>query len=106
SYGNSDYWLVKLDAGGNKIWERSFGGTDFEILQSVQQTTDGGYILGGRSTSGISGNKTNANYVSADYWVVKTDANGVKVWDKAFGGSNFEDLLDIHQTSDGGYILG
>ena len=92
SRGNNDYWIVKTDANGNKQWDKTFGGSSDDQLYSFQQTTDGGYISGGRSTSGISGDKTEASKGSYDYWIVKTDANGNKQWDKTFGGSNVDEL--------------
>jgi hypothetical protein len=109
SKGLSDYWVVKLDANGNKLWEKAFGGSDRENFQSLQQTSDGGYILGGSSSSGISGDKTEVNKgtgITTDYWVVKMDANGNKIWDKTFGGSSNDNLWTLLQTSDGGFILG
>ena len=75
-------------------------------MQSLQQTTDGGYILGGYSFSGINGDKTESKRGLYDYWVVKIDANGVKQWDKRFGGTDDDQLRCLQQTTDGGYILG
>ncbi len=106
SKGISDYWVVKLDANGNKIWDRTFGGAGSDLLFSLQQTTDGGYILGGFSTSDISGDKSENSKGEQDYWVIKTDANGNKIWDKTFGGADVDFLRSLQQTSDGGYILG
>ncbi len=113
SYGLWDYWVIKLDADGNKVWENSFGGDEDEQLSSVLQTSDGGYLIGGSSNSGVSGNKTtdlyggtSAGYRPSDYWVVKLDADGNKVWDKSFGGNGGDSLSSLHRTSDGGYILG
>ncbi len=106
SRGLWDYWVVKIDANGIKQWDKRFGGNSYEQLLSLQQTTDGGYILGGFSASGISGDKTQASRGLNDYWVVKIDDNGIKQWDKRFGGSDYEDLRSLQQTADGGYILG
>ncbi len=106
SQGLSDYWIVKTDAGGVIEWDAGFGGSEDDYLLSLQQTADGGYILGGYSGSGISGDKTQASQGSWDYWIVKTDAGGVKQWDARFGGSDSEALLSLQQTADGGYILG
>ncbi len=89
-----------------KQWDKRFGGTDVDPLYSLQQTTDGGYILGGYSVSGIGGDKTEDSRGYWDYWIVKTDANGVKQWDKRFGGSDYDQLNSLQQTTDGGYILG
>lgn len=110
SQGIFDYWIVKLDAKGNRIWDKTFGGDDNDYLSSVQQTSDGGYILGGYSLSNLSGDKSQQNKgmasVNSDYWIVKLDANGNKIWDKTFGGSSYDDLKALEQTADGGYILG
>ncbi|MGV3639933.1 MAG: T9SS type A sorting domain-containing protein, partial [Adhaeribacter sp.] len=106
SRGNFDYWVVKLDSAGNKQWDKTYGGDQREDLLSLQQTRDGGYILLGQSESGISGDKTQASKGGFDYWVVKLDAQGNKVWDKAFGAGNWEISFSLQQTRDGGYILG
>ena len=106
SRGGSDYWVVKIDANGVKQWDKRFGGTTFDQLNSLQQTADGGYILGGWSNSGIGGDKTEDSRGVSDYWVVKIDANGVKQWDKRFGGTDYDNLISLQQTADGGYILG
>jgi hypothetical protein len=105
---NFDYWLVKLDEAGIKQWDKVYGGTDADVMSSVQQTSDGGYILGGHSNSGITGNKTAAPWSPGvpDYWMVKTDSLGNKQWDKVFGGTGIEDdFRKISQTADGGYLL-
>lgn len=106
SQGNTDFWVIKLDASGNKTWDRTIGGDNFDGLYALQQTADGGYILGGGSDSGISGNKSQASKGANDYWLVKLNATGTKMWDKTFGGINFEYLTALHQTADGGYIIG
>src|SRR6266487_5762526 len=89
----------------SKQWDKDFGGDALDDLYFVQQTSDGGYILGGYSLSGISGDKTQASQGFYDYWVLKIDVKGVKQWDKDFGGNNTEYLTCLQQTSDGGYIL-
>jgi hypothetical protein len=104
--GLTDYWLVKLDAGGNKLWDKVFGGSGEDRLKKIIRTADGGFILGGTSASGISGDKTQASKGVDDYWVVKLDSAGNKIWDKTFGGSNFDEMYNLIQTLDGGYILG
>ncbi len=67
---------MKLDGSGNILWQNTIGGNDYEILTSVVQTTDGGYLLGGSSDSDISGDKTEASQGLSDYWVVKLDGSG------------------------------
>ncbi len=101
-----DYWVVKLDGSGNVIWDKTIGGESTEYLYSVQQTSDGGYILGGLSKSGISGEKTEANIGDSDYWVVKLDGSGNIEWQNTIGGNKNDRLNSVYQTNDGGYILG
>lgn len=110
--GREDYWVVKVDGQGSKQWERTFGGDNWDYLQSMQQTTDGGYILGGYSDSGVSGDRSVPSQPSpsglspTDYWLVKLDAQGNKQWDRAYGGSGTDLFSSLQQTADGGYILG
>ncbi len=106
TWGGFDYWIVKIDSLGNKQWERDFGGVNADELLSLKQTSDGGYILGGLSFSGVSGNKTQPSWGNADIWIIKTDSFGNMQWDKDFGGTNGDALFSIEQTPDGGYILG
>lgn len=87
-------------------WQKTYGGNQADALQSISSTTDKGYILGGRSTSGISGDKTEANIGGADYWVIKTDSTGNMQWQKTVGGTDHDYLVSVIQTSDGGYLLG
>jgi len=105
-----DYWIIKIDSFGNKQWDKTFGGTEWDELFSLQQTTDGGYILGGISNDLISGDKTQTNWDSTtyswDYWIVKTDSLGNKEWDRDFGGTKNDVLFSMRQTADEGYILG
>jgi hypothetical protein len=106
-FGNRDYWLVKLDTNWNPLWDKSFGGTNDDILNVVQPTADGGYLLAGYSNSGISGNKTNANFSSLnDYWLVKVDTAGNKVWERNYGGLSSDLLYTIVPSDDGGFLLG
>ena len=96
--GNSDFWLVKTDASGNESWDKTFGGGRFDYAYAIVQTIDGGYALGGHTSSKGAG--------SNDFWLVKTDASGNESWDKTFGGTGSDYLRSIFQTSDGNYVLG
>ena len=107
-----DYWVVKLDSAGNIQWQKDIGGTGSDYLTSVKQTPDGGYILGGFSGSGASGNKTDASKGGNDYWVVKLDGTGNIKWQKDIGGDNDDGVtfypcaVAIGLAADGGYIVG
>jgi hypothetical protein len=105
SQNTADYWIVKIDANGNYKWDKRYGGTSDDFLESISPTQDGGVILGGFSDSDSSGDKTQNSQGQFDYWVVKVDSLGNKQWDKRFGGSNNDILDKIIQTRDGGYIL-
>lgn len=101
--GNRDYWILKLDAAGNISWQRSLGGSGLDMAESVQQTTDGGYIVAGRSTS--SDGDVTGNNGGVDVWVVKLDEFGSITWQKSLGGSEEDHVYSIQQTTDGGYIF-
>ncbi|MEJ8801186.1 T9SS type A sorting domain-containing protein [Pontibacter sp. H249] len=103
--GGRDYWIVKVDAEGNKLWDKAFGGSGEDWFTSLIVTSDGGYLLAGYSFSGANGDKAEANRGQGDYWVVKLNADGAKVWDKTYGGSGNDNLIAIKQTPDGNYIL-
>lgn len=106
SYGNLDYWIVKLDAKGNTEWQKTVGGLYADHLRSIQQAKDEGYILGGSSNSPESGNKTEKCYGGSDYWIVKLDKNGAMEWQKAYGGDGDDQLYALFQSKDGNYIMG
>jgi len=101
--GSRDFWIVKLDVSGNTVWKKNFGGSSIDGAFSVNQTSDGGLIIGGYSQS-TDGN-ISVSYGNLDYWIVKTDALGNLQWQKSLGGSNYDTLQSIQQTSDGGYIM-
>ena len=99
SYGADIHylWLVKTDASGMEIWNKTFGGTNTDDGKSVQQTSDGGYVITGHTYSYGAG--------AADLWLIKTDASGMQMWNKTFGGTGSDFGKSVQQTSDGGYII-
>ena len=102
NHGNTDVWVVKLNSSGALEWQKSLGGSGWDEASSIQQTIDGGYIVGGSSTS--SDGDVTENKGSTDYWIVKLSSGGILEWQKSYGGSNSEGINSIQQTSDGGYI--
>lgn len=105
SQGLNDYWIVKTDAWGNKQWDRRFGGNSNEELFSVLQTTDNGFLLGGWTQSNVNGDQTQVSRGGRDYWIVRTDVNGIKLWDKRFGGPDDDEMRAMISTADGGFLL-
>jgi hypothetical protein len=98
-----DYWVVKLDGSGNLQWQKCLGGTDIDDAYSIQQTTDGGYIVAGfaNSTDGL----VTGLHVSMDYWVVKLNGSGNLQWQKCLGGTGGEIGTSVIQTLDGSFIV-
>lgn len=105
SWGHQDYWIVKTDSLGNKQWDKRFGDGASNLLYSLLQTDDGGYLLGGFASSGVAQDKTDVGYGNGDYWIIKTDSIGNKQWDKCYGGWAHDDLNVITKVQEGGYIL-
>ena len=106
SRGAEDYWIVKTDANGHYLWDKTYGGPAMDAFITLCATSDGGCIMAGFSASGIGGDKTQASWGGFDIWVVKVDSIGNKQWDKRYGGSFDESIGAIKQTRDGGYIMG
>ncbi len=93
----SDVYLIKLNSTGVVQWKKTYGGSSYDIGYTVQQTTDNGFIIGATTNSYGAGNW--------DAYLIKTDANGVLQWSKAYGKSGEDRAQCARQTPDGGYIL-
>jgi hypothetical protein len=97
SFGNLvQVYLIKIDASGDTIWTRTYGGADDEYGRSVQQTSDGGYIIAGWTFS--FGNAQQA-------YLIKTNASGDTIWTRTYGGAGDDGGGAVQQTSDGGYVV-
>jgi hypothetical protein len=98
--GTPDYanvYLIKTDGHGDTLWTRAYGGTNEDYANSVQQTTDGGYVVAGSTQSFGAGD--------GDVYLVKTDAHGDTIWTRTYGGLSSDVGYSVRQTSDGGYII-
>ncbi len=96
--GGYDVWLIKIDANGDTLWTKTFGGTGDDWSDTVQPTSDGGYIVCGYTESFGAG--------EGDVWLIKTDANGDTLWTKTYGGPQTDTGISVQQTADGGYFIG
>ncbi len=105
NFGSADYWVIKVDATGNKLWEKNFGGTNDDRLYHIIQI-DEGYMLAGYSASNISGNKLTDSKGGMDYWLIQIDNDGNKVWEKNFGGNGNDELKAIQLESNNNWALG
>ena len=95
--GSADVYLIKTDASGNQVWNKTFGGEGEDYGSSVQQTEDGGYIVCGQTNSVGAG--------ASDFYLIKTDASGNEVWSKTYGGEGNDFGQSVRQTEGGGYVL-
>ena len=96
--GSYDVYVIKTNASGDTLWTRTYGGTGDDYGYSVQQTSDGGYIVAGQTSSFGAG--------GYDVWVIKTNASGDTLWTRTYGGTGDDYGHSVQQTSDGGYIIG
>ena len=107
--GNYDFWVIKLSSNGNLIWEKNYGFSGSDQSFVIQQTNDGGFLLGGTldvTASGGEGNsKIAQRHAGGDYWLIKIDTNGNKLWSKYYGGQFSDTLLAIEEIDNGNIIL-
>ena len=107
--GGRDYWAIKIDQQGNQIWDKAYGGSLNDSPETTLALPDGGFLMGGNSSSQTSGDKSEDRWGSQkffDYWVIKLDSEGNKIWDNTVGDHHFEDFGGMILTSDGGLLMG
>lgn len=92
-----EFWVFKVDSQGNVEWEKTYGGPDGDEAEAIVETSDGGYLVAG---------ETSSFSADADLWLLKLDSDGDIEWEKAYGGSSDNAIFgSIRQTSDTGYIV-
>ena len=99
-----DYALIKTDKFGNQLWTKLYGGNEREILRSVIQLDDGGFLIGGLSNSNATKDKSQRSRGGYDYWVLRLDAEGDLLWEKTYGGNKADNLISMIKADDG-YVL-
>ena len=115
--GSQDGWLVKLNAQGQQLWAKAYGGPESDVIYAVQRTSDGGYILAGatRSLPNAASGPPGRGTPQSDFWLIKTAPNGAVQWQRSYGnseqprppamGTTSDIAHAVRQTRDGGYIL-
>jgi hypothetical protein len=96
-YESRDFWLVKTDSEGNMMWNKTYGGKDWDTAHSLVETSDGGYAIAGYTGSFGAG--------EYDFWLVKTDLFGNMEWNQTYGGTDWDVAHSLVETSDGGYVI-
>lgn len=103
--GMTDIWILKLDPIGNIQWQKTIGGLGNDEAVTIIRTTDKGYLIGANSDSPKSNVKSQNNYGSNDFWLIKLDEKGTISWEKTIGGEQEESLKSIVETKNG-YLIG
>lgn len=101
--GSYDFWVVRTSATGDKIWTKSFGGSEIDVAYAVTKTPDGNFILVGDTRS--EDQDVSNPLGNADLWAVKFSGNGSIIWEKTFGGTEFESAKSIRLMADGNYLI-
>lgn len=103
---NNDFWIILIDSLGNKIWDHRYGSTGDEVLNTGIRTDDNGYLLGGTTNSYVGNDVSELSRGNLDYWIIKIDSLGNKLWDKRYGGDNVDVLMDIIKVNNAFYLVG
>ncbi|HYV92520.1 MAG TPA: T9SS type A sorting domain-containing protein [Chitinophagales bacterium] len=101
-----DFWVIKCDADGNKLWDKTLGGSDDDFLYNIISTADGGCMVAGRTRSPADGNISQAPIGVFDVWAVKLDAAGIIEWEHRYGGDGNNGVSTVLELADGGFLFG
>lgn len=101
--GNNDVWVICIDGNGTKIWDKSFGGTDFDVANSIKAMSNGNFVISGHTRS--SNLDIDNNKGQNDFWVLTISPSGHLLWQNNFGGSNFDFAYDATETADKGIVI-
>jgi VWFA-related protein len=104
-HGDRDFWVVKLrPSDGSIIWQKTLGGSGWDVAHSITQSSDGSYVVAGYTSS--NDGDVSGNHGKSDFWVVKLrPSDGSIIWQKTLGGSDSDGATSITQSSDGSYVV-
>ncbi|WP_320814968.1 hypothetical protein [Flavobacterium sp.] len=101
--GNNDVWVINIDDNGNKIWDKSFGGTGFDFANSIKAMSNGNFVISGHTRSADL--DINENKGENDFWALTISQSGYLLWQKTFGGSSYDFAYDATETADNGIVI-
>ncbi|OEK09328.1 hypothetical protein A8C32_11430 [Flavivirga aquatica] len=101
--GSYDFWVVKISETGDLLWEKSYGGSEIDEARAIEKSNDGNYIIVGDTRS--SNLDVSFNNGAADLWIIKISPSGNLIWEKSFGGTNFDAGRSISKTQNGDFII-
>jgi hypothetical protein len=101
--GSYDFWVIRIDANGDLIWEKSFGGQEIDEARAIVKSTDGNFVIAGDTRSNT--DDVSSNNGAADLWLIKISPEGALIWEKTLGGSSFDVARAITATQDNGFLL-
>jgi len=94
--GANDVFVIRTDSKGDTLWTKTYGGSSFDQGSSIEQTTDGGFIIAGSTSSFGTGGD--------DIYLIRTNSTGDTLWTRTYGGTNHDEANTVLQTADGGFI--
>ncbi|MFD2563473.1 hypothetical protein [Aquimarina rubra] len=103
SNGSYDFWVVKVNTEGTKVWEKTYGGSEIDVGYAIATSGDGKYVIVGDSRS--NDGDVSESSGNADLWMIQIDGNGNLIWEKSLGGAEFDTGRGIHKTQNGGFII-
>lgn len=103
NHGSYDYWVIKLNASGDLVWKKSYGGTGLDQAYGIAKSINNTYLIAGTSNS--TDGDVSSSKGSNDVWVISIDDNGNKLWDKSFGGTGFDFANSLNSMSNGNFII-
>lgn len=105
NHGKKDYWVLKLTKTGAVTFSKCFGGSDDDIAKDVVQTLDGGYIVVGQTSSNSFSGDVSLNNGYDDIWIIKLNSAGSLMWQKSYGGSNYDRVNNIKAANSDNFIV-